>query len=93
MGRLHRGNFLQKATQQNSSSMKCVFSFRWDACKSWDSVVGVATRYGLDGPGCESQKCEDMFSSRTLFRTALGFSRPRIELVPHFFAGGKAAGD
>jgi hypothetical protein len=50
------------------------------------SLVGIATRYGLDGPDIES-RWELDFSK--LPRPALG---PTQHLVPGLFSGGKAAG-
>jgi hypothetical protein len=46
-----------------------------------DSSVGIATLYGLDGPGIESR-----------FRPALGSTQSPIQRVPGLFPGGKAAG-
>jgi hypothetical protein len=54
-----------------------------------DSSVGIATRYGLDGPGIESWWGRD-FSQRS--RPALGPTQPPIQWVPGLFPGGKAAG-
>jgi hypothetical protein len=54
-----------------------------------DSVVGTATRYGLDGPGIES-RCGRDFPQPS--RPALGPTQPLIQLVPSLFPGGKAAG-
>ena len=54
-----------------------------------DSVVGIATRYGLDGPGIESRWGQD-FSQPS--RPALGPTQPPIQWVPGLFPGGKAAG-
>ena len=46
-----------------------------------DSVVGIATRYGLDGPGIESRWGRD-FSH--LSRPALGLTQPPVQWVPGF---------
>jgi hypothetical protein len=54
-----------------------------------DSVVGIATRYGLDGSGIESRWGRD-FSQPS--RPALGPIQPPILWVPGLFPGGKAAG-
>jgi hypothetical protein len=54
-----------------------------------DSVVGIATRYGLDGPGIESLWGRD-FSQPS--RPALVPTQPPIQWVPGLFPGGKAAG-
>jgi hypothetical protein len=54
-----------------------------------DSVVGIATRYGLDGPGIESRWGRD-FSQPS--RPALGPTLPPIQWVPGLFPGGKAVG-
>jgi hypothetical protein len=48
-----------------------------------DSVVGVATRYGLDGPGIE-------FSHPS--RPVLGRTQTPVQWVPSLFPGGKATG-
>ena len=55
--------------------------------KSRDSSVGIAIRYGLDGPGFESRWGENF---RT--RSVLGPTQPPIQWVPALFPGGKAAG-
>jgi hypothetical protein len=52
------------------------------------SVVGVATRYGLDGPGIESQWRRDL---PHLSRLALGPNQHPIQWVPGL-PGGYAAG-
>jgi hypothetical protein len=52
-------------------------------------VVGVTTRYGLDGPGIESQWGRD-FSQPS--RPPLGPTQPPIQWVPGLFTGVKAAG-
>jgi hypothetical protein len=44
-----------------------------------DTVVGIATRYGMDGPGIESRGKRD-FSQPS--RSALGPSQPPIQWVP-----------
>jgi hypothetical protein len=58
-------------------------------CGGRDSVVGIATRYGLDGPGIES-RCGRDFSQPS--RPALGPTQSPIQWVPGLFPGGKAAG-
>jgi len=52
-------------------------------------AVGIATRYGLDGPEIESRWRHD-FPCPT--RPALGPTQPPIQRVPGLSGGGKAAG-
>jgi hypothetical protein len=54
-----------------------------------DSVVGIATRYGLDGPGIESRWGRDFSQSS---RPALGPTQPPIQWVPGLFPGVKRPG-
>jgi hypothetical protein len=56
-----------------------------------DSVVGIATRYGLDGPGIESRWGGGRDFPQPS-RPALGPIQPPIKWVPGLFPGGKAAG-
>jgi hypothetical protein len=53
-----------------------------------DSVVSIATHYGLDGPGIESRWGRDFPHPS---RPALGPTQPPIQWVPGLFPGGKAA--
>jgi hypothetical protein len=53
-----------------------------------DSVVGIATRYGLDGQGIES-RCGWDFPHPSI--QALWPTQPPIQWVPGLFPGGKAA--
>jgi hypothetical protein len=55
----------------------------------WDSAVGIATRYGLDGTGIGS-RWGRYFSHPS--RPALGSTHPPTKWVPGLFPGGKAAG-
>jgi hypothetical protein len=61
------------------------FFFTHCFCKvrGQDSSVGIATGYGLDGPGIESRWGEIF---RTRPRPALGHTQPPV------FSGGKAVG-
>ena len=54
-----------------------------------DSSVGIATRYGLDGPRVEFRWGRD-FSHPS--RPDLGPTQPPIQWVPGLFSGSKAAG-
>jgi hypothetical protein len=53
-----------------------------------DSVVGITTRYGLDGPGIESQWGRDFPHS---FTPILSPTQPPIQWIRGLFPGGKAA--
>ena len=53
------------------------------------SVVGIATRYGLDGLGIESRWGPDFPLPP---RPALGSTQPPVEWVPGVFSRGKAVG-
>ena len=54
-----------------------------------DSSVGIATRYGLDGPGIESQWGQDFPHPS---RPAMAPTQPPIQWVPGLLPGDKAAG-
>jgi hypothetical protein len=49
-----------------------------------DSSVGIATRYGLKGPGIESRWKRDFLPS---YRPTLGPTHPPIQYVPGLFRG------
>jgi len=54
-----------------------------------DNAVGIATRYGQDGPGIESRLGRDLC---TYSDWPLGLTQPPIHWVPGFFPGGKTSG-
>ena len=69
----------------------CKFQFREDTLKLVGrySSVGIATRYGRDGPGIESRLGWDFPHPS---RPAVGPTQPPIQWVPDPFPGVKAAG-
>ena len=67
---------------------KCHTCYSIPQSRGRDSSVGIATRYGLDGPGIESRSGRD-FSYPS--RPALGPTQPPVQWVPGL-SRGKAAG-
>ena len=63
---------------------KSYIVFEQLVCVGRDSSVGIATRYGLDGPGIESRWGRDFpYPSRP----ALGPTQPPIQWVPSLSRG------
>jgi hypothetical protein len=58
-------------------------------CIDRDSSVGIATGYGLDGPGIRSRWGRDF---PHLSRPALGYIQPPLQWVPDFSGGRKRPG-
>jgi hypothetical protein len=56
--------------------------------RSRDSVVGIATGYGLDDGGAEVRVPVGSRIFSTSFRPALGPTQPLIEWVPRTFSPG-----
>ena len=55
------------------------FIFRRNLLRKYGSSVGIATGYGLDGPGIESRWGRDF---PHLSRPALGTTQPPVQWVP-----------
>ena len=71
--------------------MWCAVLFYWPFCnaRGTGSSVGIATGYGLDGPGIESRWGRD-FSH--LSRRALGSTQPPVQWVPGLSRGKERPG-
>jgi hypothetical protein len=63
-----------------------MFIFLCGTSVGWDSSVGIATRYGLDGPAIESRWERD-FPHQS--RPVLESTQPPIQWVPGLFPGDK----
>ena len=50
----------------------------------WDSPVGIATSYGMDGPGIESRWGRDF---PPLSKLNLGYTQPSIQRIPGLYLG------
>jgi hypothetical protein len=62
--------------------IECKFSLFHIEIVDLDSSVGIATRYGLDGPGIESRWVRDFLYPS---RPALGPTQRPIKWVPGLF--------
>ena len=75
-------------TSRGNHLRQCNIQFIVQLCRSWDSSVGIATRYGLDCPRIESWWWRDFPHPS---RPALGPPSPLYNGY-RVFPGGKAAG-
>ena len=66
-----------------------LFIYSSNYCRGQDSSVGIATPYGLDGPGIES-RWRARFSAPV--QTGTGAYKPLIQWVPGLFLEGKRPG-
>jgi hypothetical protein len=71
------------------SVQNITYKFRASQRKGLDNPVGIATRYGLDGPGIESRWRRDFPHPS---RPDLGPTQPPIQWVPGLFPGVKRPG-
>jgi hypothetical protein len=62
-----------------------IVTFKWGQ----DGSFGIATRYGLEGPGIETRRGRDF---PHMSRPSLGPTQPPIKWVLGLFPGSKAAG-
>jgi hypothetical protein len=78
----------QSSQALNPSFFPYYFKY-YSARTGRDSVVGIATRYRLDGPGIESWWGRDFLHP---YRSLVEPTQPPVKWVPGLFPGGKAAG-
>ena len=77
------------STQLLTETSTSTFTFNSFIFVDRNSSVGIATRYGLKGPGIKS-RCGRNFSHPS--RPAQGPTLPPIQLVSVLFPGSKVAG-
>ena len=82
-------SILCRSRVQNSFTEPTVLVIYTDFLMRRDSSVGIATRYGLDGPRIESQWGQDFPHPS---RSALEPTQPPITWVRSLSPGGKATG-
>jgi hypothetical protein len=89
---LPRSNYFVKITDKTDPNfviahraLPRVFEILWAVIR----VVYVETRYGLDGPETESRWGRSVPHPSS---PVLASTQPPIQVVPHLFLGGKAAG-
>ena len=58
---------------------------------SWDSVLGIVTSYGLDGPEFKCRQGQEIFSSPKLSRLAMGPNEAPSQWLVRFLPGRKVA--
>jgi hypothetical protein len=75
---------LLTAKNINELQTKANITLDYMSESSWDSSVGIATGYGLDGPGTEAQWGSD-FSHMS--RLALGPTQPPAQWIPGLLQG------
>jgi hypothetical protein len=84
------GIFILTCADRLCRRLTLIFSGNRELSRKFDSlggpvrVVGIATGYGLDGPGIESQ-CGRVFLH--LFRPALGPTQPPVQWAPGLSRG------
>jgi hypothetical protein len=74
-------------TGSSSNGPILILDYKYCLRVGRDSSVGIATRYGLYGPGTES-RCRSDFPHP--FRLALGPTEPPVQRVPGIFRRGRA---
>jgi len=78
-----------KITEFKVTDMTYTYFIVFPGSVGRDGSVGIATRYGLDGPGIDSRWGRDFQHPS---RPALGPTQPPIHWVPGLFLGSKGTG-
>ena len=85
----HQSTTLQYRSKRSSPSFDSIFCPAFPIAVGRNSSVGIANRYGTDGPGIESRWGRG-FPHQSI--PAMGPTQTPIQWVPGLFPGGQATG-